>query len=116
MSFQVLEAATGDASAFRLVPNPRFLWNFALSPPHFQPGEGGISNWFTGLVLGYAKQTCLISCGMPVSIMLLARKSRFFAGTRFLKRGTNLDGNVANEVSLVACAIETPQGYRIHAR
>lgn len=87
-----------DCSVFRLVPNSRFLWNFPLVPPQFQPTKSGISNWFVGLVHGFAKQASLVSCGMPISILLLGRRSRLFAGTRFLKRGASLDGNVANEV------------------
>lgn len=31
-------------------------------------------------------------------MILIARRSRFFAGTRFLKRGVNEQGHVANEV------------------
>jgi len=36
--------------------------------------------------------------GKSVSIVLIARRSRFFAGTRFLKRGNNESGQVANDV------------------
>lgn len=34
-----------------------------------------------------------------VDIVLFSRRSRHFAGTRYLRRGVNADGNVANEVS-----------------
>lgn len=87
-------------TAFRSIPDPRFLWNYPLIPQKFQPTSEGISNWFIGLVHGFVRQALLVSYGMPVSIILLARRSRFFAGTRFLKRGANIDGNVANEVSI----------------
>lgn len=33
-----------------------------------------------------------------VDITILSRRSRFFAGTRYLRRGVNADGDVANEV------------------
>ena len=36
--------------------------------------------------------------GSPVLLTLIARRSNRFAGTRFLKRGANLRGDVANEV------------------
>ena len=36
--------------------------------------------------------------GRGVSIVLIARRSRYFAGTRYLKRGVNDQGHVANEV------------------
>uniref|UniRef100_A0A183SLI0 SAC domain-containing protein n=1 Tax=Schistocephalus solidus TaxID=70667 RepID=A0A183SLI0_SCHSO len=76
--------------AFRLLPNDRFTWNFGLLPPRL--------NWFVRLVHGFLKQAVFACCGMPITITLLARRSRFFAGTRFLKRGVNLTGDVANEV------------------
>lgn len=36
--------------------------------------------------------------GRPVYLTLIARRSNKFAGTRFLKRGANCEGYVANEV------------------
>ena len=36
--------------------------------------------------------------GSPVLLTLIARRSNRFAGTRFLKRGANFSGDVANEV------------------
>ncbi|ROL45221.1 Polyphosphoinositide phosphatase [Anabarilius grahami] len=36
--------------------------------------------------------------GRPVYVTLIARRSSRFAGTRFLKRGANCEGDVANEV------------------
>lgn len=33
-----------------------------------------------------------------VYVTLIARRSRYFAGARYLKRGVNDEGNVANEV------------------
>lgn len=87
-------------TVFQSIPDPRFLWNFSLIPPRFQPTtENVASTWFIGLVHGFVRQASIVTCGLPVSITLLARRSRYFAGTRFLKRGTNIDGNVANEVS-----------------
>ncbi|MED6237231.1 hypothetical protein ATANTOWER_021131, partial [Ataeniobius toweri] len=40
----------------------------------------------------------LLIYGRPVHITLIARRSSKFAGTRFLKRGANCEGDVANEV------------------
>ena len=36
--------------------------------------------------------------GRAVHVTLIARRSNRYAGTRFLKRGANLEGDVANEV------------------
>ena len=38
--------------------------------------------------------------GHEVSITLLARRSRHHAGTRYLKRGANTNGDVANDVEI----------------
>ncbi|VUZ54943.1 unnamed protein product [Hymenolepis diminuta] len=96
-------------TAFRSTPDPRFLWNYSLIPQKFQPTSEGISNWFIGLIHGFVRQALLVSYGMPVSIILLARRSRFFAGTRFLKRGANIDGNVANEVETEQIVCDTTE-------
>ncbi|TSL47602.1 Polyphosphoinositide phosphatase [Bagarius yarrelli] len=40
----------------------------------------------------------LLIYGRPVYVTLIARRSSRFAGTRFLKRGANCEGDVANEV------------------
>ena len=37
-------------------------------------------------------------CGRPIYLTMVARRSKEFAGTRFLKRGANDEGHVANEV------------------
>ncbi|PKU46035.1 polyphosphoinositide phosphatase [Limosa lapponica baueri] len=40
----------------------------------------------------------LLIYGRPIYVTLIARRSSKFAGTRFLKRGANCEGDVANEV------------------
>jgi hypothetical protein len=49
-----------------------------------------------------------------VFITLIARRSRYYAGVRYLKRGVNDAGNVANEVEteqIVSEALTTPFYY-----
>ena len=49
--------------------------------------------------------------GRVIFITLIARRSRHFAGARYLKRGVNDQGNVANEVEteqIVFEALTTP--------
>eukprot|EP00108_Taenia_solium_P011833 TsM_001215500 transcript=TsM_001215500 gene=TsM_001215500 len=100
---------TEGATAFRMVPDSRFLWNFSLLPPRFQSNSSATSAWFVSLIHGFVKQASLVSCGLPISIILVARRSRFFAGTRFLKRGINIDGNVANEVETEQMVCDTAE-------
>ena len=52
--------------------------------------------------------------GRVVFITLIARRSRHYAGVRYLKRGVNDEGNVANEVEteqIVNEALTTPFYY-----
>ncbi|KAI6242595.1 SAC domain-containing protein [Aphelenchoides fujianensis] len=54
--------------------------------------------WQLEIVHGYiGYQMVDLPCG-KLTIALIARRSALYAGTRFLKRGTNFDGAVANEV------------------
>lgn len=48
-----------------------------------------------------------------VDIVLFSRRSRHFAGTRYLRRGVNADGNVANEVSSHTCLHRASQTNRL---
>lgn len=56
--------------------------------------------WALPLVHGYLVQTHLSVFGNVVDLTLMARRSRFFAGTRYLKRGMNNAGRVANDVEI----------------
>ena len=38
--------------------------------------------------------------GRPIYLTMISRRSKEFAGTRFLKRGANDEGHVANEVEI----------------
>ncbi|KAG7564296.1 SAC domain [Arabidopsis suecica] len=54
--------------------------------------------WTVALVYGFFKQASLSESGRDFKITLIARRSRHNAGTRYLKRGVNRYGNVANDV------------------
>lgn len=45
-------------------------------------------------------QTSCAILGRPLTITLIGRRSNLFAGTRYLKRGVDDDGNVANDVEV----------------
>uniref|UniRef100_A0A3Q2XZ10 FIG4 phosphoinositide 5-phosphatase n=1 Tax=Hippocampus comes TaxID=109280 RepID=A0A3Q2XZ10_HIPCM len=55
-------------------------------------------DWLLYIIHGFCGQSKLLIYGRPVHITLIARRSSKFAGTRFLKRGANCEGDVANEV------------------
>lgn len=79
----------------RTVPEWRFVWNSHLLSPvhsHLHP------DWILYIVHGFIEQSNLNIFGRPVYLTLIARRSNRYAGTRFLKRGANMHGDVANEV------------------
>ncbi|KAH9305546.1 hypothetical protein KI387_009950, partial [Taxus chinensis] len=54
--------------------------------------------WTVALAYGFFKQAKLLISGKHFSLTLIARRSRHYAGTRYLKRGVNDKGRVANDV------------------
>ncbi|CAB3223688.1 unnamed protein product [Arctia plantaginis] len=79
----------------RTVPEWRYVWNSHLLSAvhsHLHP------DWILYIVHGFIEQSNLNIFGRPVYLTLIARRSNRYAGTRFLKRGANMHGDVANEV------------------
>ncbi|MBA0627964.1 hypothetical protein Godav_022755 [Gossypium davidsonii] len=86
-----------------------FVWNEFLTR--------GIRNnlkntlWTVALVYGFFKQVELSVSGRDVKLTLIARRSRHYAGTRYLKRGVNEKGRVANDVETEQIVFEdVPEG------
>ncbi|KAJ1668861.1 phosphatidylinositol-3,5-bisphosphate 5-phosphatase [Coemansia sp. RSA 1646] len=74
-----------------------FVWNYQLICNATQ-GVGVAPDWTVALIHGYVDQSRLSIFGRDVYITLIARRSRIFAGVRYLKRGVNDAGYVANDV------------------
>ncbi|KAL3426024.1 Polyphosphoinositide phosphatase [Phlyctema vagabunda] len=77
--------------------NSMFVWNSYL----LQPASAALKNtydWCLPVIHGYIDQAALSVYGRSVYITVIARRSRYFAGARFLKRGANDLGYVANDV------------------
>eukprot|EP00438_Fugacium_kawagutii_P014899 Skav226519 [mRNA] locus=scaffold1773:165900:187543:- [translate_table: standard] len=55
-------------------------------------------HWCLPIIHGFFAQTRCSSFGWSFSVALIARRSRFYAGTRYRKRGLNVDGQVGNDV------------------
>lgn len=56
------------------------------------------TDWLLPCVHGFIAQSKLSIFGKSIYVTLVARRSRQFAGTRFLKRGADDKGNPANHV------------------
>ncbi|KAF8597664.1 hypothetical protein BDV93DRAFT_452471 [Ceratobasidium sp. AG-I] len=86
--------------------NDRYAWNhhvlsnaFAVQEDNGGPGDWKAkSPWVIPMIFGHVDQAKLSVFGRTVYITLIARRSRHFAGVRYLKRGVDEEGNVANEV------------------
>ncbi|XP_058756825.1 phosphoinositide phosphatase SAC3-like isoform X3 [Vicia villosa] len=89
-----------------------FVWNEFLTR--------GIRNhlqntfWTVALVYGFFKQDTLEISGREFILTLIARRSRHYAGTRYLRRGVNDKGRVANDVETEQIVFEdVPEGFPI---
>ncbi|KAK7277030.1 hypothetical protein RIF29_18179 [Crotalaria pallida] len=80
----------------QLLYETMFVWNEFLTR--------GIRNtlhntsWTVALVHGFFEQVKLSTFEREFYLTVIARRSRHFAGTRYLKRGVNERGRVANDV------------------
>ncbi|AQL01373.1 Phosphoinositide phosphatase SAC2 [Zea mays] len=66
--------------------------------------------WTVALVYGFFKQDKFAICGKDIMLTLIARRSRHYAGTRYLKRGVNEEGRVANDVETEQIVYENMLG------
>ncbi|CAN8102565.1 unnamed protein product [Discula destructiva] len=77
--------------------NTMFVWNSHL----LQPAVDALKDpfdWCRPIIHGYVDQASVSIYGRTAFITIIARRSRYFAGARFLKRGANDLGYVANDV------------------
>ncbi|KAL8699756.1 MAG: hypothetical protein Q9224_001275, partial [Gallowayella concinna] len=74
-----------------------FVWNQHLLGPASIALQHTY-DWCIPIIHGFVDQTNISIHARTVSITVIARRSRFFAGARYLKRGANDLGYVANDV------------------
>ena len=72
----------------------RFLWNEAIAAPFL--AKPGLARYIVAAIDGFAQSAVLHLRGMTVRLTLLSRRTQHRAGTRFLTRGIDPSGNVAN--------------------
>lgn len=77
--------------------NDMFVWNSYLLGPAVKTLKKPF-DWCLPVVHGFVDQASLDVYGRRLYITIIARRSRFYAGARFLKRGANDLGYVANDV------------------
>lgn len=74
-----------------------FVWNHHLLNPALKCLKNAF-DWCLPIIHGFIDQSSLDVFGRSIYITVIGRRSRFFAGARFLKRGANDLGYVANDV------------------
>lgn len=86
-----------------------FVWNeFLTREIHNQLQN---THWTVALVYGFFKQATFKISSQDFILTLIARRSRHYAGTRYLKRGVNEKGRVANDVETEQIVFEdVPEG------
>ncbi|XP_063704521.1 polyphosphoinositide phosphatase [Culicoides brevitarsis] len=93
--WESMEAKSRMDFSVRGTSRKRFIWNEFL----MQPVKGKIHpDWLLEITHGFVSQSHISIFGRPIYVCLIARRSNRFAGTRFLRRGANFVGDVANEV------------------
>ncbi|GMP79076.1 hypothetical protein CsSME_00034753 [Camellia sinensis var. sinensis] len=85
-----------------------FVWNAFLTESIRSRCNNTI--WTIALVHGHFKQHRLSVFGRDFSVSLISRRSRHFAGTRYLKRGVNDRGRVANDVETEQIVLDEEAG------
>eukprot|EP00250_Pteridium_aquilinum_P012832 c20972_g1_i1 orf=656-3202(-) len=90
----------------RMPYDDMFVWNAFLTR-EFR-NELKSSLWTVALVHGFFRQVKLSFNNAHFTLTLIARRSRHFAGTRYLKRGVSAEGRVANDVETEQLVHEDP--------
>eukprot|EP00884_Botryococcus_braunii_P005975 jgi/Botrbrau1/15379/Bobra.43_2s0010.1 len=91
-------------------PSNMFVWNEYLTRP-LRDAVGSL--WVKPLIHGFWQQRSFNVDGHALTVTLVARRSKFFAGTRYRKRGVNDDGQVANHVEVEQIV---SAGFDMHTR
>ena len=79
------------------VGDDTFVWTYYIMS-ELQPCVS--EDWLVPVIYGFFDQVTCSFFGKHFSLTLLARRSRHFAGTRYLKRGVNEAGFAANDVEI----------------
>ena len=85
-----------DERKVNLTYNDRFIWNTHILQPLLKATNN--SGLIITIINGSVAQKNIELENRMISLVIISRRSRFYAGPRYLKRGLNFLGDVANEV------------------
>ena len=86
-----------ELTAFKPWDN-QMMWNYFLVRDFY--GSIKRKKWCMPVIHGYIDQKNFHDGGNRFSFMAIARRSRHYAGTRYLRRGINHEGYIANWVEI----------------
>eukprot|EP01036_Dinobryon_divergens_P035223 gene35223-45615_t len=93
-------AAKGNINPNVLNSKEIFQWNYyQIQDLQTIVGEGGCQ-WILPIIHGSFQQRRMSFFGQTLDMFAIARRSRHYAGTRYLKRGTSVHGKVANDCEI----------------
>lgn len=79
-------------------PSEMFEWNhYQIDEFRSLLGEASAWQWTMPIIHGSYQQKRFSILGRSIDMILIARRSRHYAGTRYLKRGLSVHGKVAND-------------------
>ncbi|XP_071741977.1 phosphoinositide phosphatase SAC2-like [Rutidosis leptorrhynchoides] len=108
-SYRVMHSFQNNLSTQDPPNETMFVWNKFLTTMIQNQLRNNL--WTVQLVYGYFKQVSLSIAEKDFKLTLIARRSRHYAGTRYLKRGVNEKGRVANDVETEQIVFEdVPEG------
>jgi hypothetical protein len=83
------------------MPQDMFIWNYHQIQD-FQDilTPASSMNWMLPIIHGSLQQRRFSILGRTLDMTLIARRSRHYAGTRYLKRGVSVHGKVANDCEI----------------
>uniref|UniRef100_A0A6B2KYA6 SAC domain-containing protein n=1 Tax=Arcella intermedia TaxID=1963864 RepID=A0A6B2KYA6_9EUKA len=98
--------------------NSKFVWNVYLMSLLLKKVLSSESPtaylWILPVIHGYFSQAKMDVYGSSVELTLISRRLTLFAGTRYLKRGNNEQGYVANDVETEQILCEPNSGIQIN--
>nr|KAJ3422930.1 phosphatidylinositol-3,5-bisphosphate 5-phosphatase [Polyrhizophydium stewartii] len=89
-----LQRNLAESSGEMCDPTDMYIWNSFLVRDSIPAN----SVWRLNIIYGFVDQSRISVFGRSIFVTLIARRSRHYAGARFLKRGVNDQGFVANDV------------------
>ncbi|XP_059153986.1 polyphosphoinositide phosphatase-like [Physella acuta] len=94
-------------------PCRKYVWNNYL----LRGFENSVhSDWVLYIIHGFIGQSNVCVFGKSIYLTLIGRRSNQYAGTRFLKRGANDEGYVANEIETEQILQDTSVTFLGHGK